>query len=44
MFNRLKPSTVLVQGEKKLMDFENYCDVMYYDTYWKKTRSKLEVN
>lgn len=44
MCNRLKPSTVLVQGEKKLMDFENYCDVMYYDTYWKKTRNKLEVN
>lgn len=42
MIRQLEPKLVLVYGETKPVDFEKYCDVKYYPSYWKVRRRQMK--
>lgn len=42
MIRQLEPKLVLVYGETKPVEFEKYCDVKYYPSFWKVRRRQMK--
>ena len=42
MIRQLEPKLVLVYGETKPVEFEEYCDVKYYPSFWKVRRRQMK--
>lgn len=42
MIRQLEPKLVLVYGETKPLEFEEYCNVKYYPSFWKVRRRQMK--
>lgn len=42
MIRQLEPKLVLVYGETKPVEFEEYCDVKYYPSFWRVRRRQMK--
>ena len=43
MIRQLEPKLVLVYGETKPVEFEKYCDVKYYPSFWQVRRRQMKA-